>query len=245
MRIETASSRLDAALLREQHALAESEHLLRKADVDRELHQQPAAVAADPRHLRPEPGEDRRNAGERMVGATHHDRERARLGGRHASRHGRVEHRRAARGDELRDPPARLRADRAHIGVHRFGSEAGNDAVGARRDRKQRVVVRDHAEHHPRLLSDLARGVVPDEAAPDERLGLRLRSIRSVNGLPGVEQPAGEPAPHRAESDEADRRRRRGLPSRSATSRLRCLVAAGHPECPFCDLVKTKLAVSI
>ena len=97
---------IDAAPFGEQDALAERNHLHGEADVDGELHHQCLSVLADVGDGVAELTQERLDPGKRGRIAADHDREAARLGSRHAARHGRVEH----RGAELPYAPGELPA---------------------------------------------------------------------------------------------------------------------------------------
>ena len=71
----TARSRGMPALLGEQHAFAEREHLHREREVDRDLHRHRGAARAEVEHLRPDRLEHRPDALERVLVAADHDRE--------------------------------------------------------------------------------------------------------------------------------------------------------------------------
>ena len=127
----TASSRDDPALLGEQHALAEGQHLHGEAEVGGDLHEHGLAVAADVRDRRADVAQDRRRRARTPplspptitdslpcssvitlpeTGASSISAPRSR--------------------DALGELAARRRADRAHVDVDLAGPEPGEDPVG-------------------------------------------------------------------------------------------------------------------
>jgi len=72
----------------------------------------------------------------------------------------------------------------------------------------ERVAVEDHAQDHLGVLGHLPGRVVPDEALLDQRVRLGLSSIGSVDRVAPREKASGDPAAHRAEPDDANRRHR-------------------------------------
>jgi len=69
----------DSALLREQHAFREREHLDGEAQVARNLHHERETVLADVRHLGPDVVQDRFDPVEGRLAAADHHRESALL----------------------------------------------------------------------------------------------------------------------------------------------------------------------
>jgi hypothetical protein len=136
---------VDALADGEQQPLREREHLDGEADVDRELERLPVAAVADPRR-RAEFAQQRLDAGVRARVAADHDRERPRLHLGHASRHGRVEHRRLVRAHARVQAAAHAGADGAHVDPRLAGDEAGEDPVPAGGGRIERAVVRQRRE---------------------------------------------------------------------------------------------------
>ena len=82
----------DPALLGQQHAFAEREHLHGEAQVGCDLHEHGLAVAADVGDRRPDVAKDRLDPLERRGVPADHHRELALLERDHAAGHGRVEH---------------------------------------------------------------------------------------------------------------------------------------------------------
>jgi hypothetical protein len=111
---------------------------------------------------------------------------------------------RAARGQALGELTAGLRADGAHVHIDLSRSYACEQAVRAGRDRFERLVVGDHAEHDVGRRCHLARRTDPGQAALDQRLGLRRGAVGRGHRMTGVEQATGDPAAHRPQADEPD-----------------------------------------
>jgi hypothetical protein len=195
---------VDARAFGEEQPLGEREHLDGEADVDRELEREALTVGADVIR-RPEFVQDGLDAAVGVLVAADHDRERARLHLRDASRDRRVEHERLLRAHSLGEVAARLQADSAHVDPGFSGAEPGEDAVGSCRDVLEHAVVGHRGEDDVGRLGHLAWRVAPLQPVVDQTLGIVARPRFTEDWVARGKKPRRHAAAHVTEADEADR----------------------------------------
>jgi hypothetical protein len=98
-----------------------------------------------------------------------------------------IEHLRAKRLDPFGELPAAPRADGAHIDVDLAVLERGEDSIGSLGDCAERVIVGDHAEDDVGRGGHFAGRFAPLQSQLDQRLGLGLGAVGSVELVARVE----------------------------------------------------------